>query len=61
MTTNTDSIPVIRAFPFFGTRVRKQRPEPTPTQLNLDAIRDQEQRERDWERNLRLISMVGMR
>ncbi len=61
MTTNTDSIPVVRAFPFFGTKTRKQQPEPIHTRPNLEAIRDQEARERQWERNLRLISSIGMR
>lgn len=58
MTTNTDSIPVVRVFSFYGNRIQQRRIVPTP---NPEPIRAQEQRERDWERNLRLISAVGMR
>lgn len=58
MTTNTDSIPVVRAFFLFGNRIQQRRVVPTP---QPEAIRAQEQRERDWERNLRMLSAVGMR
>lgn len=62
MTTNTDSIPVVRAFTIFGTQARTRRnPRPVEARPERDAILAQEERERQWQRNLLLIQTIAMR